>query len=241
MIQIDSRIGSEHFKKLLDAEGQPCELARLEFGDFSFYGNGPGNQLIRIGVERKTIPDMMQSIRSDRYSGHQLPGMLKMYTVRYLLLEGTTRRIHDKKSPKYGNLEFQKNDFDWTAGYGVPWNWYAFYSAITTFENCGIHRLETRNQSDSVFRLIGLYHWWQKPWDKHSAHITIKMPLFDIEGANDTSKAGRAIGLSIGEANRAGAVWGKPAAMFAAPMEDWYLKGVVKTMKAAEKIWKQIH
>jgi ERCC4-type nuclease len=172
MIQIDSRVGSKEFKPLLDKEYQPCELTILEFGDFSFYGNGPDNQLIRIGVERKTIPDLMQSIRSGRLSGHQIPGMDRMYVVKYLLIEGQVRRNFD------GDVEYLKDDFKWSKGYGLAFNWYGYQGAITSFENCGFNIRQCFNKQDTVYNLISLYQWWQKPWDKHNTHLRLKKVLF---------------------------------------------------------------
>jgi ERCC4-type nuclease len=67
------------------------KIERMQFGDFSWLGNGPDGAPWSIGVERKTIGDMIQSITSDRFSGHQLPGLLNTYNAVYVLVEGLYR------------------------------------------------------------------------------------------------------------------------------------------------------
>ena len=58
MILIDSRIGSAELAPLIST---PNILCQLEFADFTFSGNGPAGQ-VAVGVERKTIMDLLQSM-----------------------------------------------------------------------------------------------------------------------------------------------------------------------------------
>jgi ERCC4-type nuclease len=79
----------DHLAKL----GVKAEKADLQFGDFAFEGNGPDGT-ISIGVERKTLHDLLNCIDDARYAGHQRVGMKQMYTISYLLVEGHWR-AHD--------------------------------------------------------------------------------------------------------------------------------------------------
>ena len=87
MILIDSRIGSRELHPIIKRIGVPCELTQLEYGDAALEGNGPDGP-ISIGVERKTLHDMLACVEDARYSAHQLPGMKALYDKSFLMLEG---------------------------------------------------------------------------------------------------------------------------------------------------------
>ena len=90
MILLDDRTGSGELLPLFRPYDAPVELARLDFGDACWLGNGAtGPEL--VGVERKTIHDLVSSMRSKRLSGYQLPGLLRTYDWVYLLVEGVWR------------------------------------------------------------------------------------------------------------------------------------------------------
>src|SRR5512140_926633 len=90
MIIVDSRIGSKELCPIIRRLGVPCELTQLEYGDAAMEGNGKGGKVV-IGIERKTLHDMLHCIDDARYASHQRPGMARMYDVSILLIEGTWR------------------------------------------------------------------------------------------------------------------------------------------------------
>ena len=91
MILVDKRAGSGPLlQPLLDA-GVKAQHCTLPFGDFAWTSK-EGHS---IGVEYKTLNDLISSIRSGRLTGHQLPGMRAMYDYSILLIEGLWR--HDEK------------------------------------------------------------------------------------------------------------------------------------------------
>src|SRR5271166_1849574 len=63
-----------------------AEPKTLHAGDFSFLGNGPNDEPWTIGIERKRMRDMVNSIRGGRFSGEQLPKLLN-YDRAYLIFE----------------------------------------------------------------------------------------------------------------------------------------------------------
>ena len=90
MLLVDRRAGSGPLlQPLLDA-GVKAQHCLLPFGDFAWTSK-EGHS---IGVEYKTLGDLISSIRSGRLTGHQLPGMRAMYDYSILLVEGTWR--HDE-------------------------------------------------------------------------------------------------------------------------------------------------
>lgn len=71
--------------------GVPITVTELEFGDAMWVGKGPGGKEVIVGVERKRIGDLVNSMRSQRLSGHQLRGLNQSYDVVYLVVEGVWR------------------------------------------------------------------------------------------------------------------------------------------------------
>src|ERR1035437_4551441 len=91
MILVDRRIGSNDLLAPLKAADFEAQLVELEFGDIAFEGKGPNGTTLNIGVELKVLGDLVNSLRTGRLAGHQLPGLLKTYDHAWLLMEGQWR------------------------------------------------------------------------------------------------------------------------------------------------------
>src|SRR4030042_1651897 len=89
-LYVDHRVGSVELAKNIRL---PVEVTTLPFADFAFLGYGPNNALWNFGIERKTFPDLLGSIESGRFSGHQLSGLLNHYHVVYFLVEGEYKLV----------------------------------------------------------------------------------------------------------------------------------------------------
>ena len=90
MILIDDRMGSKELLPLFRPYDVTVELSHLEYADIAFFGNGPtGPEL--VGIERKTLHDLVNSMRSRRLSGYQLPGLMAAYAWVYIVVEGVWR------------------------------------------------------------------------------------------------------------------------------------------------------
>lgn len=63
------------------------QLTKLDFGDIMFSGNS-SDGLISVGIEYKTVNDVLNCVKDGRFAGFQLPGMMANYEVCYLLMEG---------------------------------------------------------------------------------------------------------------------------------------------------------
>ena len=163
MLYLDDRVGSKELKTVVNV---PCELTRLEFADACFIGNGPDDLPWGVGIERKTITDLLGSITSGRLVGHQMIGMLNAYKVIYLVVEGAWRI-----GPKTGLLELYRGK-RWTP---AGWHSQRFTGkGIVNFLNdlaveCGIHLWISQNKTQTGLWLSALYNWWQKPWEQHKA------------------------------------------------------------------------
>lgn len=166
---VDDRIGSKDLLAPLQRMGVPAELARLEFGDFSFIGRGPEESQILIGIELKETNDLISSLRSDRFAGHQLPGLLRTYDRVWLLTEGIWR------ADPSGTLE------TFSGGWRAPtagrrpmlladleaW-------LLTQIIRGGLQNWHTATRFDTLRFLSVLYHWWtSKALTDHKSHAVI--------------------------------------------------------------------
>ncbi len=167
MIYIDPRKGSGELLPLFPAGD--AKLEHLDYADFSFIGNGPDSIPWLIGIERKTIRDLLNSMTSGRFAGHQLPGLLNSYHVVHLVVEGIIRpnlatgvlEICNRtgwKTIELGSRCFMMRDV---------------WCYINTLEiKCGVHCTFTSTDHETVKYVTSLYHWWNgKEYTEHRSHL----------------------------------------------------------------------
>lgn len=154
MIRIDRRVGSaELLKYFPPGSAQLCEL---EFADFAFEGNGPKGK-VQVGVERKQIRDFLDSVKTGRLLGHQVPGMLRSYDYNYLVVEGTF-----KAQPSYVMLPLGKRWKKINMGTKVI---HPILNRLFVMD--GFMVFQTCTQKQTAQLVMHLFHWWNKDFDKH--------------------------------------------------------------------------
>ncbi len=169
MIYVDNRAGSKDLYPILRAKGLPVTLTRMDFADISFLGTGPDGEPISIGIEVKTIRDLVNSLATGRFAGHQLPGLISAYDQVWLLVEGLWR-----SNAKTGMLEYRRARGTWdkvTAGtrqfmYRDLVTW-----LFTMQVKGGISVTRCSDWNEATVWLSTLYQWWQKGWDGHKSHL----------------------------------------------------------------------
>ena len=158
---MDYRQGSG---ELTDKFAEAVEV-ELDYGDFMFYGKGPEGEM-KIGVERKRIRDLLNSIQTGRLSGKQIPRMLEEYDRSYLVVEGLWR-----PNWRTGFLQIRRGGkwFDLKQGrkfkYGDVWS---FLSAME--EMFGVRVRMTLSPKETIACVENLAAWWNKEWEKHKSH-----------------------------------------------------------------------
>jgi ERCC4-type nuclease len=180
LIVLDKRSGS--FELLPFFPKGLAKLGNLTYGDASFLGNGPDGPVF-VGVERKTIHDMISSVDTGRLQGHQIPGLLKSYGRVYIILEGLWRvgsggiletwwsRNKPKKS---GFFPLKHGGRTYVAS--------AIHNLINTlYCQCGIMTFRTDNSTHTASLIKDLYTWYQKPWDKHTGHLGFKVDPHPVD------------------------------------------------------------
>lgn len=116
LILIDDRKGSaEYFvpsepgssEGTLYATDIPAMLFRLKSGDFSFSGNGSNSKDLTIGIELKSLYDLISSRTCGRLQGTQIRLMNATYDRRYLVYYGLYRVSKpDAQNEQYIELPF---------------------------------------------------------------------------------------------------------------------------------------
>ena len=170
VLWVDSRVGSRELLPALCKAGADARLAKLDAGDFAFEGRGPEGA-VSIAVERKTIPDLVDSLQSGRLQGNdersQLHRLHAAYDFAWLLVEGlwetnkhgqlVRRALHGTRPLKGAHL---------TAD--------GLTKALVSLEvKGGLRVRQTASQAQSVAFLVALLRWWtEKAWDGHSTLLT---------------------------------------------------------------------
>lgn len=171
-ILVDERVGSKDLLDPLRDRHLPAELMKLDAGDVAFEGDGPTGPLM-VGIERKRIKDMLDSMRSGRLAGHQLVGLLRDYQVNYLIIEGGYR-----PNPNSGVLEVFQNG-NWQTlrlgTQGFPYSELEGY--LLGVENRANVKVRwTYNRAQTVNLIQTMWNWWGVKWCDHRSLDCIYTP-----------------------------------------------------------------
>lgn len=202
MITLDPRIGSGELEGHLRAYDIEIRVRQLEYGDAFWWGSGIDGP-VKVGVERKVLGDLVASMRSDRLSGFQLPGLVETYPHRYLLIEGVYRvgegdiieiyggKRRDWPGRKGGMGRMQSVWTPLRAG-GKPILYREVDHYLSTLEHiCGFSIAYSASRTQTAAWLVSRFKWWEKEWDKHDSHIAIYAPVPQPTRAlNTTRRAG---------------------------------------------------
>lgn len=167
MILVDSREGSGELLLPLQRAGYPAESCTMAFGDFAWQGRGERGASVGVGVERKTISDLIGSLRSGRLCGHQLPGLRATYDVCWLLVEGEYR------VDRRGFVLVQRRG-SWVPVPGQMRMDELHKELSTLCYKGGLHLWHTASSKDTVRWLGAHYRWWtDADFDQHRSHLVI--------------------------------------------------------------------
>lgn len=155
MIHLDPRAGSGYLLPLLKARGLPVSILRMDFGDAAFRGYGPDGR-VRVGIEIKSVPDLLDSIISRRLTAHQIPGMLRSYDASYLLIHGLWRNSRD-------GITHLNGDGRWHIT-RCPIGYTSALGMLESISQGGVHVVQA---ADAVDGLESLYKWRSTRWGQH--------------------------------------------------------------------------
>lgn len=236
MILVDSRTGSVEIAPLL----QKPIVCHLEYADFAFSGNGPSGP-VNVGIERKALVDLLQSMTSGRLSGHQLIGLTQQYDWVYLLVEGIWRP--DRHT---GLLQHINRQGKWAAVSQGSRRFMArdIYSFINTLQvMCGVITVVTSNHWETAMWLTACHGWWNKDWDKHRSHLQFQKPVVHARLSKPslvTKVASQFTGIGWDKARKIGEEFGSIGELMEATEEELAeVEGIGP--KLAEQIVREIN
>ena len=247
-LYVDHRVGSIELAKHI---GIPLQVTTLQYGDFAFMGFGEDEQVWNFGIERKTLGDLVSSMESGRFSGHQLLGLTRQYNVVYLLVEGTFKIVD-------GDLFTYKGTQGSRGGklvpLGGPNRVQRFkYSQIAGFINTlqvavGIKYWFTETPKESGAWIRDCYFHWQKKWSEHRSHLDFhKSPLrtgtglMELEPPSLAQRLFKELkGIGWDRADKLAQAFTTPEAMLFASVKDFQgIEGIGKGL--AQSMWDELH
>lgn len=177
MILLDPRMGggdkAKQEKKLADflacfkRSGVPTESYILPFGDACFEGSGPRGT-ISVGVELKTLHDMLHCIDDARYV-KQRTGMSQLYGKSFLIVEGHWKP-HD---PNGSLMEGFQGGTSWgDCRYRSQRVMYSkLYRYLLSVSLSGVTVTYSRDMFHTAYNICEIYHYFQKPWHRHTSML----------------------------------------------------------------------
>ncbi len=183
MIYVDYRRGSgadgkgnELLQPIIRKLGIACESADLPYGDVCFEGNGPKGP-VTIGIERKTLHDLLQCIDDARFSGHQYVGMLKLYSkgCAYVCLEGLW-------APGNGNgydgmlMQGFRGGQSWGPlknNSRRPTLYSKLFRYVMSMQLSGVIVTQSNDLYHTAYNICEMYHYFQKKWNQHTSMLEV--------------------------------------------------------------------
>jgi len=110
MILVDDGGGSSSLLSYppLNTLGMLCRLPSPPLSDaradIAFTGCGPDSSTIQVGIESKTEVGLISDLKSGRLQATQLPALLTLYDIRWLLILTGSRR----ENPDTGALQVKR-------------------------------------------------------------------------------------------------------------------------------------
>lgn len=154
---IDDRAGSSQLAHLIPGS----HLVRLPSADVAFPGHGPDGEVL-VGVEVKSVQELVSAIQSGRLQGTQVPGMLGDYDVVWVAYYGLYRRGGEGELEMWRGGEWRA----WSIGKRpVPWSYVE--SFLMTLAASGVRVKHAHSLKELAHWVHLLARWWGKAWGKH--------------------------------------------------------------------------
>ena len=167
MLLVDYRAGSAELLAPLRKMGLPVERGDI-LADIAFEGRGEGGAPVMVGIEFKKLGELVQSLRTQRFQGHQLLKMRDSFEFCYLLIEGELH--YDTRGHllrRRGRREFQKLPGSMAVGE-------LFKRLLVLHLRGGCNIISARTRTDSLRWIEALYRVWTDcDLDQHKSHIAI--------------------------------------------------------------------
>jgi hypothetical protein len=203
MLYIDPRSGSGDLLGYFKNLGVKAVHQRMEFGDVSFVGQGPDGPHA-VGIEVKTIGDLVSCMVNGRYAGHQLIGLSQTYDEWWLVIEGMWRPNWEsgllecynppRRASKTRGKSGHKGYWYALSSGGRRWMWKEVQGFINTMMNQGGTKFwQTRDRTETARFCASQYHWWAKEYHSHQSLKT----FVDYKARVGTGEVGGKVMLMV--------------------------------------------
>lgn len=250
MIYVDPRDGAaktethKEFIAFIRALGIPSEAYRLDSADFAFEGNGPRGRIL-IGVERKTIHDMLNRIRDNGYV-EQRRRMMNQYAKSFLAFEGMWEPEY-RSSMEAHMMEGFLKDGKYSFGHARFSSQYVLYSSLFNYllsvALSGVIITYSHSIFHTAFNIVCIYKYFQKKWANHTSLLEVDRIAIPTL-TNETSLARRwAVdidGIGVKYSAEAERMFKTPYRLAHSEESDWMRIGNIGAGTAIDII-KQIH
>lgn len=240
MILVSSEVGSKELEPIIRARGVKVEKTPLPFGDACFEANGPKGTML-VGIERKTLHDILNCIDDARYNGHQRIGMATMYKVSILMIEGYWK-AHDGSGLM---MEGFNGGTKW--GYCRPGGRNVAYSKLRRYlfsvSLSGVHVTYSRDLTHTAIDIIEWFHYFQKKWKDHTSLLEMqKLNIPSLSGKPSVTRQWAAAldGIGVKLSGDAEKLFKKPIQLATSDEMDW-LKMPGIGVGTAQSIYREIH
>jgi hypothetical protein len=162
-VLIDDRAGSKELITLPPLSD--CgELCRLSSADCCFTGNGPDGTTIAVGVEVKSILDLIQSMNTGRLQATQVPTMLAEYDHVWFL------HYREYTCGRSGELLLSEGR-DWRPHYfgDKPMMYGYLEGFLIGLELMGVHVKRVASKEEAAWWIGVLARWYDRKWDAHKS------------------------------------------------------------------------
>ena len=166
-VLVDNRAGSADLAEPLIALGCDAKLTRLDSADVAWTGRGREDRPVRVGVEMKTVPELLQAMDTGRLAGHQIPAMQAAYEEVWVLIVGRVQ-----PSSPGGLLEYQLHEKQvrWWEPRGRSWTLTEFEKRLHTLTlKAGVKVKQVAHPRAAVWWLHAVSQWWAEGYERHKS------------------------------------------------------------------------
>lgn len=188
-ILIDDRAGSRNLMSYPPFD-KCATLCRLDSADFAFVGNGPDGKVM-VGVELKSITDLLGSTDNGRVQATQLPAMLDEYDDVWLLYYGAYRPSPDSHCLQVWLKGQWRNYYIGTRP--VPYGYLEAF--LIGLQAIGINVKYVPDEGQAAAWLAELVRWRTKSWGAHKSLRTFDRSRKITDGRQRKNKDGNRASL----------------------------------------------
>lgn len=147
--------------------------------DAMFCGNGPDGRNLKVGIEVKKWTELLSSLDTGRLQATQLPGLVELYDIRFLVHYGPYQPNPDtgniqalrKRGDSWVWVDFQPGSSNANGGRARTYS-YGYLSRFLCspqFLSMGITSVRVSSIAEAAWWIGETYAEWTKPWSHHKS------------------------------------------------------------------------